>query len=282
MFSRSCLTIRGEVRIETPVVQAGIRHIRHISTMVNTKAKLIVNPQTMKITSDLEMPKLPEVMTTEGRTNLFVHKRLGNKPFRKVVPTWMEDVLPQLEIIGKNKTTEDFQYKTTLKIGNRYITVDETTKKVVLGDQPTKWIVIPAINNRTVITLRHPTLGYVYIKDNELCISRTKRSHFFIENHSIGLRLKALVPINFTSVPEDLTRIQTPVMELVRMLQRNQIAPEIVERGLAWKLVSHLNFSNLKLIQRKIIKIKTNNKRKVTVINSQFSLCNFRLTQQKD
>ena len=231
------------MRVETPVVQAGVTHVRHIRTMVNTNTKIIVNPQTMKITSDLQLPKLPEVMTTEARTDLFVHKRLGIKPFHKVIRAHIKDVLSHLEILGKPKINDEIKYTTLLKVGNRYITVDETYKKIVLGDRKTEWEVISAIGNRTVATLRHPTLGFVYIEGTELVLSTTKRSYFFMEKHSLGLRLNALVPVDFTSVPEDLTRIQTPIMELVRILQRGKIAPEIVKRGLEWKLVRHISFS---------------------------------------
>ena len=225
------------MRIETPVVQAGIKHIRHIRTMINTNTKITVNPKTMKITSDMKLPELPEVMTTEAKTNLVVYKRIGIKRFHKNIETSMEDVLSHLEILGKPKIIEDFKYTTHLKIGNKYVTVDETTKKVILGDRKIEWEVIPTINNRTVVTLRHPTLGFVYIEGTELVLSPTKRSHFFMENHSLGLRLNALVPVDFTTIPEDLTRIQNPIMEMIRMLQREKIAPEIVKRGLTWKLV---------------------------------------------
>ena len=218
--------------------------------MINTNTKITVNPKTMKITSDMKLPELPEVMTTEAKTNLVVYKRIGIKRFHKNIETSMEDVLSHLEILGKPKTIEDFKYTTHLKIGTKYVTVDETIKRVILGDRKIEWEVIPTINNRTVVTLRHPTLGFVYIEGTELILSPTKQSHFFMENHSLGLRLNALVSVDFTTIPKDLTRIQTPIMELIRMLQREKIAPEIVKRGLEWKLVRIFINSFLKFNKR--------------------------------
>ena len=235
------MTIRGTVRVETPVVQAGLKHVRHIHTTMKTSTTLTVNPQTMKVNNDLKMPELPEVITTEGKTELFVHKRIGVKPFTRNIPSLLEHIFPRLEVIGKPAAEKEFQYKAVFKVGNRYITVDETTKEVILGEQETKWIVIPSPRNDTVIALCHPTLGCVVIGDNnELLFSKDKRSHFFVEKHTLGLRLKALMTVEFESVPNDLTMLQTPIMELVRMLRRERIASEIVERGLAWKLVRTL------------------------------------------
>ena len=86
---------------------------------------------------------------------------------------------------------EDLHSKITLKVGTKYITVNELTKEVVLGDKPTEWIVIRAPTNRRIISLFHQTLGYVHVDTTTktLMFSKTTPTFFFVHKNTFGMQL---------------------------------------------------------------------------------------------
>ncbi|XP_066926977.1 vitellogenin-like [Clytia hemisphaerica] len=239
---RSTLTAITRVFIETRFVTIGLKNCRDVSTMLDTRTNMTFNPETMKIASDLQMPKIPEIMTTEVHTELFIEQRVGPKKINKVIPTMMEHIMPRVHILGEPlKTTEELHSRITLKVGEKYISVDEKTREVILAEQPMKWIVIPRPTNQRFVALRHPTLGYVTIDmtTKALKISTEKPTYFFIEHHTLGIQLKTLVPRDLPTIPtlEELKKLQKPVMDLVMQFQSQQLTDEIIQRFVLWRNV---------------------------------------------
>ena len=244
------MTAITRVFVENELVIIGLKNCRDVRTMVNTHTNMTLNPETMKITNDLQMPKTPEIMTTETHTELFIEQRVGPKRINKIIPTVMEHILPRVHILGEPlKSTEKLHSKITLKVGEKYISVDKKTKEVILTEEPMKWIVVPRPTNQRFVALRHPTLGYVTIDmtTKTLKIStEDKPTYFFMDNHPLGLQLKTLIPRDLLEIPslEELKKLQKPIMDLVMQFQSQQLTDEIIQRFVQWRNVRtfKLNF----------------------------------------
>eukprot|EP00111_Clytia_hemisphaerica_P004985 TCONS_00014329-protein len=222
---RSLLFARGSVYFESPIATAGFHHNKTLNISFDAQLSMKANIARMEYTTDLELPKQPEMVTIDNGIEMFVqhhidaenkkteftykgmpvpfhsdsHKFVQDKDDAKSPKTDFSKLAPTmfLKLKGKKDQQKQKVSKYLVTRSNGDITISENSPQV--------WRMIPTNGNTRVVTLMAPGKGFINIdkRTKRIRMSKEKKTYFIVDFVSEGIQLKTVLPTDQVSQPKD-------------------------------------------------------------------------------
>lgn len=259
---RTILLVRGSFYYETPIATAGFHHNKTMNISLDAQLNMKSNIQTMEHNTELEMSKLPEVVTVESETEMFVrymdrnendivkftYRRMPasfeyNLNKYKMAPNTMKQ--QQDNEINPEEVHSVFRFRLPNLRSPAYLTT-RSQGGVIVDNSPHEWVIVPAPTNNQIVSLYSPKMSaYVFYDatSKDMKMSKVKRTYFFMNFTRDGhVTFESLVPVKISELPKDAEQRVNRVSKMVDEMRQAQLEDKEMER--AFKMINEDFVSN--------------------------------------
>ena len=226
------MVMTAAVFFELPIARWGLTVTISKTALFNPKIKLNLNLKMQKYETEIDLPKVNEVMNVESEMEYVFHLTSLTVPKLIVEPLTPVEVMPHLTFINAVVNPNDMKEMVHLQIAPYKFLSVSSDNRVVLSEVPVKWTVIRHGRTGAIITLYMPTVGYLSVDPitKAVILSPTTPTYWLVEHVSTEkFKLKTIITTMRRELPLNYVNKWSELLEFVNIFRKEQVVVKEME-----------------------------------------------------
>jgi len=223
------IVMKASAHFELPIAKWGLTLTFSTVSKVKARVQLHLNLKTQRYQTEIDLPKVKEVMKTESEFEHFLD--LLTTPKRIKEPITPVEVMPHLKFIKSIPSLRDTAEEVRLQVApGKFLST--ISKNVVISETPVKWTVIRHGKTGLIITLYLPEVGFLYVhpKTKTITISPSTPTYWLAEYVTMEtFKLKTLLPTMTNELPSNFIGKLPELFEFISIFRKQEIVIEGME-----------------------------------------------------